>query len=229
MFKANRIGNYLKINSTASEETFTVSGSNKKVNFPIISFGSALECVNKLHCPYSKFNKDRTTTSPRCYAQQAELRWTNVRESREANWRFIVDLKEANLLVEFGEFVATEIWLAWRSPIVRYNEGGDIDITQAIILMVMQAAFNELVEGDAFYLPKKPPQLYGYSHSSPKLIKDLRESGVICLESDKQFKVFKDASEVPDGAYICPGECKLGKCVACCLSNDAENIWIKKH
>jgi hypothetical protein len=252
-FTITRRGNYLKIHHPQVEHPFTISGGNTKVQVPIVTFYSSLTCVNASWCPYSIKNPDRDVLGVKCYAQKLEKLRTNVRVARERNGVFVIAMKELGLIHDFGERLALEIWFAWRSPYVRYNEGADLDSKSVSVLITMQKMFDSMVEMDSRIFPTHPPKLYGYSKSSPVLIEQLRSNGISVMDSDRQFVIVDDTTKIVTtpligvvvshrddlkifgktkdikGATVCTGVCGIGSCTACMEPTEDTLIVVGKH
>ena len=205
MFEVKKRGNYLKFSHPEIEEVFTVSGSNAKVNYPIVTFGSATNCVNAGWCPYSKNVREKGGKVPLCYAQHFEAYRTNLYNSREANFHFTMEVNRIGYTREFGRLLAKSIW-EWREPrYIRFNESGDLDIINASVIEAMQVWFNH---------HQKKCTLYGYSKSKPVLRNLIREVGGVVMDSDVDFVVVNDREEAKElGLPVCPGTC--GPCQRC--------------
>lgn len=207
MFQVTKKGNYLKVTSLEIEGTFTVSGGNSKVMYPIVSFSSATNCVNAGWCDYSAAVREKGDTVPLCYAQRIEKLRPNVLNSREENFHFVMEANRLGHLNVFAQTLAAHIW-NWREPkYIRFNESGDLDLVNTLIICHMQEWFNE---------NNKPCKMYGYSKSEMSLRNEIRRAGGVVMNSDIDFIVVRDRKEARQkGLVVCPGECGPGSCTRC--------------
>jgi len=184
---------------------FGISMSNSKVQVPIVNVEPAIECSNRHKCPFSLDNYGKTGY-PRCYAQDGEVRWSNVRKAREDNKDFLtfVMRNEKELLDKFTIAIINAVKHSRPfTPYIRINESGDLSPTNI--------KFFERLQSTARISGIK---LYGYSKSDEELIVRLELLGATILRSEKDFVMVKSEEEAKEKGYkMCPGVC--GPCDLC--------------
>ena len=194
-----------------------VSAGNRKVRFPILSVGAALDCASRAWCPFDGDNHEETGRR-RCYAQISELLRPSVLVSRRRNEAIISSLSGA-AIAETATAIAQAVTKLLKGKrkdrrILRINEAGDLSRHNIAFVCAVIAACK--VEGIKAYLYSKAPPLYH---------RLAQEAGATVLHSEHEFVAVPTvAAGKATGLNRCPGVC--GPCIAC---PSGVKSWIVEH
>jgi hypothetical protein len=194
-----------------------ISAGNRKVRFPILSVGAALDCASRRWCPFDG-DKYKEAGRRRCYAQISELLRPSVLVSRRRNEAIIAALS-GKAIQETADRIARAVAGMLKGKrkgkrIMRINEAGDLSRNNIEFVCAVIKACKAL--DIACYLYSKAPPLYR---------RLAQEAGATVLHSEHEFiAVPTVAAGKATGLNRCPGVC--GPCVAC---PSGVKSWIVEH
>jgi len=193
-----------------SRETLHISGGNIKVDATILSVSSGTNCVNRLTCPYSKYNTSVSReTSITCYAQKCDDIHPSVKTCYDANEQFLNSnvSRETSVMDTVIETIErVNLRNGYKKKILRLNESGDLSNTNIDFL---EYVVSRLVD--------KGWRVYSYTHSSANLQARIEAAGATIMESDIDFVIVKDVAEAKlKGITVCPAQTHGLKCGSQC-------------